>query len=313
MLLESNSDMTALGLHIEGTTLAPSQSRVQLLITNYMGFTLRLSFGEVVGHMEDVELVSNQVQLTSQPAAGLVTDIVRKISSEQIDRRKKQLLTMLAGDLKLPSEEKEFFCEFLAEDHAAFCLEEGEQGETSLVQLHTDTGNVPPCKQAPRRTPFVVRQEIEKQVERMKAAGVIQESSSQWASPVILVKKKDGTYRFCVDYRLLNEVTTKDTFPLPRIDDLLDQLGRCKYFSTLDLAAGYWQIQVDTTAFVTHRGLYEFNVMPFGLTNAPSVFQRLVQGLLIDLNSVEDPDFVSSYIDDILIFSRALTEHLAHL
>ena len=112
----------------------------------------------------------------------------------------------------------------------------------------------------------------------MQDAGVIQPSNSPWASPVVLVRKKNGTHRFCVDYHELNGVTKADTFPLPRVDDLLDQLGEARYFSTLDLAAGYWQIKVhpesqSKTAFVTHQGLHEFTVMPFGLTNAPSVFQ----------------------------------------
>ena len=121
-----------------------------------------------------------------------------------------------------------------------------------------------------------------------------------------------------MDYRRLNDVTTKDTFPLPRIDDLLDQLSQSKYFSTLDLAAGYWQIQVapdsqPKTAFTTHQGLFEFRVMPFGLTNAPAVFQRLVQEVLEGLNPEGGPDFVSAYIDDILVFSRTLEEHMEHL
>ena len=152
----------------------------------------------------------------------------------------------------------------------------------------------------------------------MKDAGVIQKSHSPWSSPVILVQKRNGDYRFCVDYRRLNEVTKKDTFPLPRIDDLLDLLGKSQFFSSLDLASGYWQIQVapesrPKTAFVTHQGHFEFRVMPFGLTNAPAVFQRLVQQILEDLNPEGGPDFVSAYTDDILIFSRTLEEHMTHL
>ena len=116
----------------------------------------------------------------------------------------------------------------------------------------------------------------------MQASGVIEPSESPWASPVALVRKKDGTLRFCVDYRALNSVTKPDLLPLPRISDLLDQLGKCEYFTTLDLKSGYWQIKVhadsqEKTAFITHQGLFEFKVMPFGVTNAPAVFQRLMQ------------------------------------
>lgn len=152
----------------------------------------------------------------------------------------------------------------------------------------------------------------------MQEAGVIQPSNSPWASPIVLVRKKDGTYRFCVDYRELNAVTTPDSYPLPRIDDLLDQLGDMKFFSTLDLASGYWQVLVHPdsrakTAFVTPHGLHEFRVMPFGLTNAPAVFQRLMQRVLMDLNPQDGQGFVTVYIDDILIYSRTLEEHLSHL
>jgi len=116
----------------------------------------------------------------------------------------------------------------------------------------------------------------------MQRNGVIQPSSSPWASPIVLVRKKDGTLRFCIDYRALNSVTKPDPFPLPRIDDLLNQLGKSQYFSTLDLAAGYWQIKVDKeskekTAFTTQQGLFEFKVMPFGLTNAPAMFQTYAE------------------------------------
>lgn len=129
----------------------------------------------------------------------------------------------------------------------------------------------------------------------MQAAGVIEPSTSPWSSPVVMVRKKDGSHRFGLDYRNLNAVTKADTYPLPRIDNLLDQLGSWQFFSSLDLAAGYWQIFVSPTsqekaAFVTPQGLYQFKVMPFGLTNAPAVFQRLMQRLFAGLNPPSGPD-----------------------
>ena len=132
------------------------------------------------------------------------------------------------------------------------------------------------------------------------------------------MRNKNGSLRICVDYRRLNAVTKLDAYHLPRIDDLLDQLGSAKYFTTLDLAAGYWQISVaespiEKTAFTTPHGLFEFRVMPFGLTNAPAVFQRLMSRVLSGLNPLEGPDFVAIYIDNVLIFSRSLEDHLQHV
>ena len=184
--------------------------------------------------------------------------------------------------------------------------------------MEIDTGTAAPKRQVVRRTPFAARQEIARQLKLMQDQGIIYPSHSPWASPVVLVKKKDGTLRFCVDYRQLNSVTKSDTFPLPRIDDLLDQLGKAQYFSTLDLASGYWQVQVhplsrEKTAFVTHQGLYEFAVMPFGLKNAPALFQRLMQRVLMGLNPTDGHDFVSVYLDDVLVFSETFDDHLEHL
>ena len=184
------------------------------------------------------------------------------------------------------------------------------------MEIHT--GDATPLKQAARRMPFGVRKEVAAQLRNMQTAGVIEPSSSPWASPIVLVRKKDGTLHFCIDYRGLNSVTKLDTFPLPRIDDLLDQLGKSKYFSTLDLASGYWQIRVhrdskEKTAFITRQGLYQFKVMPFGLTNAPSVFQRLIQRVLMGLNPDHGSDLVGVYIDDVIVFSEMLEKHLQHL
>lgn len=184
--------------------------------------------------------------------------------------------------------------------------------------MEVNTEDASPRRQPVRRMPFAVRQEVSKQLKEMQQSGMIQPSRSPWASPVVMVRKKDGSHWFCVDYRLLNAVTKPDLYPLPRIDDLLDQLGQSRYFSTLDLASGYWQIRmqpesVEKTAFITPQGLFEFRVMPFGLTNAPSVFQRLMSHVLMGLNSDDGPDFVAVYIDDVLVFSRTLTDHIEHL
>jgi len=142
----------------------------------------------------------------------------------------------------------------------------------------------------------------------------IQPSNSPWASPIVLVQKKNGTLRFCVDYRKLNAVTRKDAHPLPRVDDTLDTLADSCWFTTLGLISGFWQVEVhpddrEMTAFCTPEGLFEFKVMPFGLCNAPATFQRLMNSVLAGLpwNSC------LVYLDDIIVTGRTFSTHLGNL
>ena len=187
-------------------------------------------------------------------------------------------------------------------------------GRTNRVKHSIHTTCPAPIRQKPRRPPMGQRDEIDKQINDMLARGIIQPSSSPWASPIVLVDKKDGTKRFCVDYRLLNQNTVKDSFPLPRIDESIDSLDGAKYFCTLDLASGYWQVPLDDnaklkSAFIVPGGLFQFEVMPFGLCNAPSTFERLMEQVLSGLQW----KILVVYLDDVIVYGPTVNEVLARL
>ena len=179
--------------------------------------------------------------------------------------------------------------------------------------MHIDVGNNRPIKMRPYRIPIKNRDVIDKAVDEMLDADLIRRSQSPWSFPVVIVDKKVGSKRFCVDFRKLNQITKKNSYPLPLIDEILALLGKSKYFTSLDLKSGYWQVAMyekdqEKTAFACHKGLFEFNVMPFGLSNIPAVFQELMFVVLQGYSN-----FASAYLDDILIFCANLEEHLKHL
>jgi len=183
-----------------------------------------------------------------------------------------------------------------------------------MVKHHIYTRDTPPIKQPHRRVPPAKREEMQCAVQEMAKAGIIERSNSPWCSPVVLVTKKDGSKRFCVDYRALNAVTVTDAYPLPRIDDTLDALSKVQWFSTLDLKSGYHQVEVqeedkEKTAFSFGQGLWHFNVMPFGLCNAPGCFERLMEQVLEGLQW----KVALVYLDDVLVFGNTFEEELEHL
>ncbi len=181
-------------------------------------------------------------------------------------------------------------------------------------QRPIDTGEHRPIRLPPRRLP-ITKQDVEQaEVQKMLDRGVIEPCQSSWASQVVLVTKKDRSTRLCVDYRKVKEVTRKDAYPLPRIDDTLDALRGSQYFSTLDLYSGYWQVKmdpadIDKTAFVTRQGLFRFTVMPFGLCNALATFERLMELVLSGLNW----KIFLIYLDDVIVYGGNFHDSLDRL
>lgn len=197
------------------------------------------------------------------------------------------------------------------------CIPEGvlrqEPGRTSLTQHDIRLTSPGPVRQTCYRVPAKLVPALKEEVAAMLKAGVIEPSRSEWCSPVVLVPKKDGELRFCVDFRKVNAISAFDPYPMPRVDDLMERLGKAKYLSTLDLCKGYWQVPLtaeaqEMTAFRVPSGLFQFTVMPFGLHGAAATFQRLMDQVLRGAEN-----YAAAYIDDVVVHSSTWEEHMAHL
>jgi len=288
------------GVKVPVEIMNPTDEDVLLYRRTSMGILSRLPSPEIVGsiaaraHLTEIKLPDAAVKEREVPP---------------------ELQTLIEGiEEDIPEEQRRVLTNLLLEKEDTFKLKGQPLGRTDLVQHEVDTGDARPIKQPVRRPPIHWRETAEIELQKMLDSDVIEPSNSPWASPVVLVKKKDGTARYCIDYRRLNAVTRKDSYPLPRIDDSLDALGKAKYFSTLDLASGYWQIGMGEdarakSAFCSTSGLFQFKVMPFGMTNAPATFQRLMERVLAGLQW----RICLVYIDDIIIFSETVDEHLQQL
>ena len=278
------------------------KGQVPMALVNHTDRTVVLKRGQTLGVAEDikysdvcsiedntaVENCCNEVNMDNKPLEGIKLD-------------------------HLPKEERQNLEDLLSRyEPSLFAKRTKDLGHTDLVELSVDTGDAKPIKQRPYRTALSDRPIVEKEVKDMLESDTIRFSSSLWSIPIVVVKKKDGGNRFCVEFRKVNTVLVKNFYPLPNIEDMLTRLGKVKYFTCLDLKSGYWQIKIKEdkpkTAFACHLRLFEFNKMPFGLASAPSVFSALMDKVLMGAAT-----YAVCYIDDIIIFSETFEEHMTHL
>ena len=279
-------------------TLADVKTEVPVRIMNVSDDAQQLEQGTIVAQYS--------------PVSEVFDTVVAVTEHQDVPDYLHDLFEKAKGNLN--SKQTETVRQFLVKYANLFAKDDFDLGKVESVQHEIKTGDAVPIKQPPRRLPVHMQEEVDKHVESMIQKGVVQPSSSPWASPVVLVKKKDGTTRFCIDYRKLNDITVKDAYPLPLIDQSLDHLAGAKWFSTLDLFSGYWQVTVNPndrpkTAFATRHGLYEFSVMPFGLCNAPATFERLMERVLSGLQF----DICLVYLDDIIVTARTFDEMINNL
>ena len=284
--------------------VSPKEQRVPIRIANVREDPISVKKGTKIAGMETV----------SQEGTPHVVAVVGQ--EKPIPEEKRQLLWDLvnrSGD-GLTDPQRELLFAVLLKYEDVFASTPDDFGRTRKIKHTINVGSSPPIRQSVRRIPPFRRKEARDLLQSMLAKGVIKPSTSPWASPIVLVRKKDGSTRFCVDYRKVNNVTRKDAYPLPRVDDILDTLAGSQWFSTLDLICGYWQVEIkeedqEKTAFCTPDGLFEFEVMPFGLCNAPATFQRLMELVLAGLQWTT----CLVYLDDVIVTGKTFEEHLDHL
>ena len=297
------------------------RQEIPLMVLNTASQEVRLRKGMVVGDIQPVVHVSDNI--SAKASAGKVHICSTglgldggfgdpKSRSIVVPNHLEDMVTEASADLDMDQRSK---LERLVCSYAnVFAVPDGQLGCTDRIRHTIDTGDARPIRQVPRWLAASQREIAEKEINKMLDQGTIEPSDSPWAAPIVLVAKKDGTTRFCVDYRKLNNVTRKDAFPLPRIDETLDTLSGTQWFSTLDMASGYYQIGMDDrdkckTAFTTHMGLYQFRVMPFGLCGAPATFERVMELVLRGLRW----ERCLVYLDDVIVFGKTFEQALENL
>ena len=272
-----------------------------------MGMETALESGPEMNHLSKIEDDNGHNEVDWEPSEGM-----NGAAGVEVNTGHNETLSRSAFDLRINSkivgEVREALLDLLEKYRHCFAASDLDLGGCELTLHEIDTKDATPIHQWPYKNSWKEREIIKEQIELMLKAGVIEPSKSPWSSPVVLVKKKDGKWRFCVDFRKLNAITTKDVYPLPRIDDLLYRMAGAKYFSLMDLQSGYWQVgmhpnSIEKTAFITPDGLFQFRKMPFGLCNSPARFMRLVDNVY---NKWED---CSPYMDDVAVHDPATEGH----
>ena len=312
--LEKRSPALPLGLEVQSAyaILATGSSRVPVVLRNNTKDWLEIKKGTPIARMVAANLVPRVINAISakgpHPVSTLTEAERQDLLLDKLD---------LSGLDVWPKEQAEKAHGLLKEYHDIFFLEKQDMGHTKAAEhkIVLKDPDTPPFKERFRRIPPPQLDEVREHLKLMLDAGVIRPSNSPWCNAVVLVRKKDGSLRFCIDFRKLNSLTVKDSHPLPRICETLESLAGAAHYSTFDMNSGFWQVPMSPeskqyTAFTLgSMGLYECESMPFGLCNAPPTFQRLMQNCLGELNLT----YCLIYLDDVIVFSHTEEEHLERM
>ena len=310
IVLHSESQKKETAISVEPTIGKAESGKNFVRVVNSSLVPIELNENEIIGTVERVEQCQNALEFSSAMKISESQSFVN-INSAKKDELNKYIIQNIGS---LEEKEESDLIDLIHHFEEIFALDDKELTQTNLVEHQIDTGDARPIKTRCRPIPYAYREKVALMIQDYLERGIIRGSNSPWASPIVIVPKKDGSLRFCVDFRGVNSVTVKDSYPLPNIDNILLTLGGKRFFSCLDFLSGYWQIKmepqsIEKTAFITEFGLHEFIVLPFGLCNAVATFQRFMTKLFEDVVN----KFVFIYIDDILVASESWEEHIEHL
>ena len=288
---------------ISGIHKIKGKTSVNILVSNYTNKHLTFHKGEYIGHLEPAVLDSTDQQETHQTNSVTLKKMMSEtVTPDTFNLPCHELSTAVQNDLEL----------LLQEYESQFAKDETSIGTTPLTSMTIDTSTSDPVSQKPYPIAMKHYQWVKDEIEKLLATKVICTSCSSWSAPIIVVPKGNGGKHLVIDYRALNKVTRKFTWPMPKVEDIFSKLNRATYFTTLDLRAGYHHIPLDKpsipkTAFNSPFRKFEYMKVPFGLAQAPAYFQELMTGILKDF------PFAIAYLDDIIIFSKTPQEHLSHI
>ena len=288
---------------IDGIHKIKDRSTVNVIVSNYTNKHLTFHKGKYIGHLEPLELKPIDQGETHQANSITLKKMMSKtVTSDTFNPPRHEISTPVQHSLKL----------LLEEYDSQFAQDETSIGMTTLTSMSIDTGTTDPVSQKPYPIAMKHYDWVKNEIEKLLAAKVICSSRSSWSAPIIVVPKGDGGKCLVIDYRALNKVTRKFTWPMPKVEDIFSKLNGATYFTTLDLCTGYHHIPLDKssipkTAFNSPFRKYEYIKVPFGLAQALAYFQELMMGILKDF------PFAIAYLDDIIIFSKTPQEHLSHI
>ena len=290
---------------INGIHKIKGKTSVNILVSNYTNKHITFNKGEYVGYLEPA--ITDDTKIDQTEAHQTNSIMLQKMMAEEV---RPDVFDPPCHKLNANIQNK--LDTLLKEYESQFAKDEISIGTTALTSMMTDMGNSDPVSQKPYPIAMKIYQWVKEEIEKLLTAKVICSSRSGSSAPIIIVPKGDGGKHLVIDYRTLNKVTRKFTWPMTKVEDIFLKLNGATYFTTLDLRAGYHHILLDKPsilkiAFNSPFGKYEYVKVPFGLAQSPAYFQQLKTGILKDFN------FVIAYLDDIIIFSKTLQEHLSHI